>query len=336
MSVSQPYPQTYPPQGTPAPAPGYAPQPGFPPLGQMPGQGPGQMPGGQMPGGQMPGGQMPGQFPGQPPVRPGLTAAMAGAAERPNLLHALVSESTKLWTTRSTLWLLICATLSMPLVDFAISSHYAGLEQVLRSQFTTDSSIAALVALLLYVPLGVMVITTEYSSGMIRNIFTACPRRGRVLTAKTLMLLVGTLVTATLLSLVSLYVAHAMLPGNFGEPVASGDLLTTALRSGVYLTLATMFSYGLGAILKRSAPAILIMMAVIFVPFVVAVIAGGQQGSLGEKLMNYSLISGLLSQFNPQDAPWDGPSATAILVYLGIAAVVALAGSYALVLTRDT
>lgn len=330
MSVSQPYPQTYPQQGAPAPAPGYAPQPGFPPQGQMPGPGPGPMPG------QIPGGQMPGQFQGQPPVQPPRTPTMAGAAERPNLLHALVSESTKLWTTRSTLWLLICATLSMPVVDFAISSHYAGLDQVLRSQFTTDSSISALTALLLYVPLGVMVITTEYSSGMIRNIFTACPRRARVLTAKTLMLFAGTLVTTTLLSALSLFVSHAMLPGNFGEPVANSDVLTTAFRCGIYLTLATMFSYGLGAILKRSAPAILIMMAAIFVPFVVAVVTGGAPGSLGEKLMNYSLISGLLTQFNPQDAPATGPSATGILIYLAIAAAAAIGGAYALVLTRDT
>jgi ABC-type transport system involved in multi-copper enzyme maturation permease subunit len=246
----------------------------------------------------------------------------------------IASEWTKLWTTRATLWLLAGALVAMPAVDFLLTSHYSGNAEVLHGQFLTNSAIGALVAVLLFVPFGTLVITTEYTSGMIRNTFIAAPRRAQVLTAKALVLFLGSLVAGTVLCGVSVLAARAMLPGNFGDPVPTSRVVQSIFGAGLFLALCALLSFAIGTLLRRSAPAIVILMVLIFLPFVIGIFTHSSNGGFGEKLMDYSLFSGLFAQFGEQMS-YTAPSAGTMLELVGLATAVLLGGAYAAITLRD-
>ncbi|MEY9874367.1 ABC-2 type transport system permease protein [Streptacidiphilus sp. MAP12-33] len=305
MTVSQPY-SSYP---SPQPGVGYAPQP-------QPMQAP----------------QAPQPHAPQQPFRPAGPGQPSGP--RPNILNVIAAEWTKLWTTRATIWLLAGALVAMPAMDLFLTSHYSGNAEVRHDQFLTNSAIGALVAVLLFVPFGTLVITTEYTSGMIRNTLITAPRRFQVLTAKVLVLLLGSLLAGTVLCGISVMAAKALLPGNFADPVPTSQVIQAIFGAGLFLSLCALLSFAIGTLLRRSAPAIVILMALIFLPFVIGIMAGASSGSLGEKLMDYSLFSGLFAQFGNQMSE-SAPSAGTMLELVGLATVALLGGAYAAFVLRD-
>ncbi|RAG80846.1 hypothetical protein DN069_35930 [Streptacidiphilus pinicola] len=305
MTVSQPY-SSYP---SPQPPVGYAPQP-------QPGY-PMQAPPMQAPPMQQ-----------QQPMRP------AASGPRPNILNMVASEWTKLWTTRATLWLLASALVVMPAMDLLLTEHYSGNEVVFRDQFLSNSAIAALTAVMLFVPFGTLVITTEYTSGMMRNTLIAAPRRLEVLTAKVLVLFLGSFLAGTALCAVCVLTAKSMLPGNHGDAAPSSEITEAIFGGGLFLALCALLSFAIGTLLRRSAPTVVILMALIFLPFVIGVVSGGTPGGLGDKLMSYSLFSGLFAQFS-QHMTDNAPSGTSMLELVGVVTVVLLGGGYAAFLLRD-
>src|SRR6476469_7675180 len=102
------------------------------------------------------------------------------------------SEWTKLWTVRSTRWSLLVATLltiGFPiLASTVISSHWGSRSLSDRANFNPldPALIGSQVAQLAIGVLGVLVLSGEYSTGMIRASFIAVPRRLPVLWAKAL------------------------------------------------------------------------------------------------------------------------------------------------------
>ena len=101
-----------------------------------------------------------------------------------------VSEWTKLHSLRSTRWSLLVATvlaIGLPALFAAVtSSHWGHMSPNERAdRHPLDIALAGVnVAQLAIAVLGVLVITGEYSTGMIRASFTAVPKRLPVLWAK--------------------------------------------------------------------------------------------------------------------------------------------------------
>lgn len=310
MTVSQPY-SSYPSPQQPV---GYAPQPAPRFQGQP-----------------VHGHPMQGQQPQQPP-RQSMRPAPSGP--KPNILHMIAAEWTKLWTTRASLWLLASAVVAMPAMDLLLTTHYQGNDVVFHDQFLTNSAIAALIAVLLFVPFGTLVITTEYTSGMMRNTLIAAPRRLEVLTAKVLVIFLGSLIAGTVLCGISVLAAKTMLPGNHGDPVPGSAVTQAVFGGGLFLALCSLLSFAIGTLLRRSAPAVVILMALIFVPFVVGIMAGGAPGGLGDKLMSYSLFSGLFAQFGRQMSD-TSPSAGTMLELVALVTALLLGGGYATFMLRD-
>ncbi|HXP53924.1 MAG TPA: hypothetical protein VN847_03170 [Streptosporangiaceae bacterium] len=126
-----------------------------------------------------------------------------GVAFRPAIFgDVLRSEWTKLRSVRSTFWALtVTAVLGIALgalISAAAAHGYSRLSVSGKLSWDpTNTSLSGMVvAQLAIAVLGVLCISSEYSSGMIRTSLIAVPKRGRLLAAKSLVFAVATLVVA--------------------------------------------------------------------------------------------------------------------------------------------
>ena len=114
--------------------------------------------------------------------------------------------------------------------------------------------------------LGVLAITTEFSSGMIRATFAAAPRRPLVLAAKAAVLGAVTLAAGEVTSFAAFLAGQAVLQApaphaTLGQP---GVLRATAM-AGAYPALIALIGLGIGAIIRHTAGAICALVGVLFV-----------------------------------------------------------------------
>jgi ABC-2 type transport system permease protein len=110
--------------------------------------------------------------------------------------------------------------------------------------------------------LGVMAISSEFTSGMIRTTLVAMPRRHVVMAAKTVV--VGGLVLAAgLVGCTLAYFAGSAVPGASAADAARGIAGTA-----VYLAALALFSLGFGAILRNTAAAISTVLALLWLPLI--------------------------------------------------------------------
>jgi hypothetical protein len=179
-------------------------------------------------------------------------------------------EWQKLRTVRSTRYILaVFATGLIGLAMLTMShEHYAQMSAAGRASFdpTYDAFLGLVPGQLLLGALGVLAITTEFSSGMIRATFAAAPRRPLVLTAKAAVLGVVTLAAGEISALAAFYAGQAMLKApaphaTLGQP----GVLRAVLMAGAYPALIALIRLGIGAIIRHTAAAICGMVGVVFV-----------------------------------------------------------------------
>ena len=136
---------------------------------------------------------------------------------RVSQLRVAVSEWTKLRSLRSTRWSLLATvllTIGFPvLFAFVTSSHWGSMSPGERAdRHPLDIALAGVnVSQLAVAVLGVLVITGEYSTGMIRASFSAVPKRLPVLWAKTFVFGVVTLVLMVPSVLAAFFCSQAIL-----------------------------------------------------------------------------------------------------------------------------
>jgi ABC-2 type transport system permease protein len=135
-----------------------------------------------------------------------------------------------------------------------------------RSSSIFVFSIAADLAQLAVVVLGVLVITGEYSTGMIRSTLAAVPRRLPVLWAKGVVLAVSIFVVSTLAVGISLGVMQLLL-GAKGLAPDLGDTETLRILIGtaLYLTAIALLAFAIGALLRHSAGALATVLGLLLV-----------------------------------------------------------------------
>ena len=148
-----------------------------------------------------------------PDVRP---AALPSAAGRAGLRGAIASEFTKLRSVRSTYWTLGALFLVSVGLGIAIAAGTAANFNVHPFQKVgfdaTQTSLGAFFELgqLIIAVIGAMVITSEYSTGMIRTSLTAQPRRGVVYAAKAIAFTAVALVISVVTSFVAFLAGQAL------------------------------------------------------------------------------------------------------------------------------
>ncbi len=183
------------------------------------------------------------------------------------------SEWTKLRSLRSTRWSLLAGillTIALPVAFAALtSSHWGSMSAHERAdRHPLDIALAGVnVSQLAIAVLGVLVITGEYSTGMIRASFTAVPKRLPVLWAKTAVFAT----VAFLLMLPPVLIAffasqailsrHHILQISFSHP----GVARSVIGGAVYLVLVGIFALGIGALVRSTAGGIATFAGIFFV-----------------------------------------------------------------------
>ncbi len=187
-------------------------------------------------------------------------------------LHVIRSEWTKLWSVRSSLWSLLAAfvfTIGIGTLACAVvSHHWPHMDPHERANFhPLEPNLAGVqLAQLAIGVLGVLIITAEYSTGMIRASFTAVPKRLPVLWAKAMVFGAVTLALMLPAVLIVFFAGESIFSGRhinvaFGAPHIARAVIGAAL----YLTVVGLFGLGLGAIVRNTAGGIASFAAIMFV-----------------------------------------------------------------------
>lgn len=137
----------------------------------------------------------------------------------------------------------------------------------------SGSLVGAFVGLIAMVVLGVLFITAEYRRGLIRTTLAASPRRGRVLAAKAIVL-GGAVFSSGLVATVFTVWFVDRLRRQKGFPLQPASTFTeirVVVGTAALLAVASILALALGTILRRSAAAIATVIALIVLPYVLAV-----------------------------------------------------------------
>ena len=114
--------------------------------------------------------------------------------------------------------------------------------------------------------LGVLLITGEYSTGMIRSSLTVVPRRLPMLWGKLAVFAGVVLLTMLAASFAAFFVGQAVLSGqHLGGSLSDPGALRAVVGAALYVTVAGMTALALGALLRNTAAAITTFVAVFFV-----------------------------------------------------------------------
>jgi hypothetical protein len=174
--------------------------------------------------------------------------------------------------------------------------------------------------------LGVLFVTGEYSTGMIRSTFAAVPTRLPVLRAKLVVFTAVVGVSMIASSVVAFVIAQAYL-GHYRTGYSLGDpgALRVAIGTGVYLTLVGLIGAAAGWIVRSTPGALVAYIATILV---LPVLFGNVLGRWGRDVAQYfpgeaggSFVS--IVRDAPSLSPWTGLAVMVawVIVGFGVAAV---------------
>ena len=167
-------------------------------------------------------------------------------------------EWLKLRSVRSTWWTLLVFAAGMVglAIPILIHQHWATMSAADRASFdpTNDSFAGLAIGQLALGVLGVLAVTSEFSSGMIRATFAAAPRRPLVLAAKAAIIAGVALVAGEILAFVAFGVGEVVLKNpaphaSLGQP----GVLRAVLMAGAYPALIALIGLGLGALIRHTA-----------------------------------------------------------------------------------
>jgi ABC-type transport system involved in multi-copper enzyme maturation permease subunit len=138
--------------------------------------------------------------------------------------------------------------------------------------------VGTFVGLIVVVVVGTVFITAEYRRGLIRTTLTASPRRGQVLLAKAVVIGLVTFVVGLIATAIALPVGERQLRkgGSFIDPVSTLTEVRLVAGTAALLAVAAILALALGAVLRRSAVAVTVVIVVIVAPYMLAsVLSGG-------------------------------------------------------------
>jgi ABC-2 type transport system permease protein len=246
-------------------------------------------------------------------------AVTPGPATPPVRFERLLrSEWTKIRSVRSTLWsLLILVVLTLgftALFTWLNIRQWSTLDPSEQQQIQADpvSNILGsgfFLGQLAICVLGVLVATSEYSTGMIRASLLAVPRRIPMLTAKCVVFAFLVFAVGELVGFASFFIGAPILHAHAPVTLSDPGVLRAVIGSGLYLTMLGLFSLAIGALVRHTAGAITGVIAFIVV---VSPLAQLLPGSLGKHVHAYlpSEAGHLIAQAHQGKddllSPWQG------------------------------
>jgi ABC-2 type transport system permease protein len=196
-----------------------------------------------------------------------MAASGLGRPVRPGFADVLGSEWAKLRTVRSAPRTL--AAMAACVVGVAV---FVGATESLQPDDTVlgGSLTGAAFGLLVAASFGVLVMSGEYATGMIRATLMACPRRGLVLAAKATVTAVTLFVAGLGACLAAYLVGAAMLPDGY----AQGSPMPALLGVALCFSVTGLLGLAAGTLLRHSAGAVTTMVAAILAPSLLGPLLG--------------------------------------------------------------
>lgn len=183
--------------------------------------------------------------------------------------QVLLSEWTKIRSVASTVWTLGLAfvvTVGLGvLISIVVNNDFDNMSREDKLTFdpTYTSFAGTSLGQLAMIVFGVLVVSNEYSTGMIRTSIAAVPRRGVFFACKVAVATVLTFLVAIVTSFVSFFVGQAIL-GDHNASISDPGVLRAVIGSALYMTLIAMFSMGVASLLRSPMLSLGILMPFFF------------------------------------------------------------------------
>ena len=223
------------------------------------------------------------------------------------------SEFVKLRSLRSTWITLVLGSVAMVaiggIIGFLTNHDWAHLRKGELARFdpVMQSLTGVQFAQLAFGVLGVLFVTGEYGTGMIRSSFGAVPRRLPVLWAKAVVFGAVTLVLMTVAALSGFFLGQATLSSH-GTTLAAAGAVRAVLGTALYVTVVGLLGVGLGFIVRSTAGGIAALFGVLLVlPGVISILPQTWQDHITAYLP--SVAGSALWDLHPETgtlAPWTG------------------------------
>lgn len=220
------------------------------------------------------------------------------------------SELIKLGTLRSTYLLIgvaVAAGLGIGVLEMtATAQHWSQLTPTDRSAFdpVADSFTGFQFTQLAFGAFGVLSITAETATGTIRPTLLASPRRLRLYSHKVAALLSVALPTCMLSAFAAFLLGQQSVRSrHLDASLTDPHVLRAVLAAGIFMTVITLVGFGLGALIRHTAGALVVMVGLVFLAW-----------PLARALESFSYLPDRLLLVNAADAlveihPATGPSA---------------------------
>jgi ABC-2 type transport system permease protein len=203
------------------------------------------------------------------------TLAEALSSSRPaassiGFTNLLRSEWTKLRSVRSTYWTAGLAVLTSVALGIVIGARTAyNINRGEQSLDGFDPTLTSLngvyIAQVAIGVLGVLTISSEYGTGMIRATLTAVPQRRTVLAAKGLVFAAATLIAGEIMSFTAFAIGQGLLArAHAGASITQPEVLRATIGGGLYLTAVGLLGFGIGALVRHTAGALSAFFGVLF------------------------------------------------------------------------
>ncbi|MGW4566671.1 ABC transporter permease [Streptomyces sp. NPDC004561] len=251
-------------------------------------------------------------------------------------VQVIRSEWTKIRSVASTVWTLsvaVVVTVALGMLISALSrSEFDSMP--LRDRLTFDPTFVSFAGMslgqLAMIVFGVLVVSNEYSTGMIRVSLAAVPRRGTFLFSKIAVAGVLALAVGMATSFAAFFLGQAML-GPYRAAIGDPGVLRAVLGGGLYMTLIALFSMGVAAMLRSPMLSLGILMPFFFL---ISNILGNVDATkkVGRFLPDQAgsrIMQVVPSADDTPYGPWGGLGIMVLWV------IAALAGGYLLLRRRD-
>jgi ABC-2 type transport system permease protein len=249
------------------------------------------------------------------------------------------SEWLKFWSLRSS-WYALLATV---LAEIAFGALFSGVTANRWSQFPPAEKVdfdptgvslrGYFIAQLVIGVLGVLVVSGEYSTGMIRSSMAAAPKRLPVIWAKAIVFTVIGFIAGEVASFVSFFVGQALLSSqHIQTTISEPGVLRAVFGTGLYLTGIGLFGVGLACIIRSTAGGIATLFGLILiVPELARALPDSWQQHIDKFLPSNAGLSVTSVHVDPAMlGPWTG-----FLVFCCYLAAALIIGAV-VVLRRDT
>ena len=265
------------------------------------------------------------------PVTPTRGPAGPAAGRHAGFVDLMRAEWTKMRSVRSTVWTLVifvvvCVGFTA-LITWLTETHWTGPRAAARDVRAIADPVGFILGTgvglgqLAICVLGVLVITSEYSTGVIRASLLAVPRRIPVLAAKAVVF-AALLVVTEIVAFCSFFVGSAILHAHVQVSLSGSGVTRAVIGAGLYLTVLGLLALAIGTMIRHTAGAISTIIGIVFV---LPILTGLLPSSWGAHINAYlpeqagTLITHTHEQSGDLLSPWQGFGVLCIWTVLALA-----------------